>query len=166
MVCLVWMGYCYNLYSTTNYAPLKSNLYSLTVFTVVYWLIISYYPIAILFKNARPINDYGNEMIGNYTADEVKEIVNEVLATSNRREKPTVFILNSEVCIAFAMNIYLLDFIKRYNSISISREFFNHLTRNEIKAVLLHELGHFNGFIYSETKAVGLAHLFFMVLPM
>jgi Zn-dependent protease with chaperone function len=118
-----------------------------------------------MLKSAKTLDQYKENTIGNYSKEEISNIFDEVLATSNEGEKPTIYILDSEICNAFALNIYFLNFIKKLNSVSISKEFFKHSTADEIKAILFHEMGHFNGYIYTENKVISLSHWFFLILP-
>jgi Zn-dependent protease with chaperone function len=163
--CLLWILFCIYLYKTTGNAALKSNLYWLFITSFVIWYLITLRPMLKILRSAKRLEEFPDEKIGNYSKAELSRIFEEVLAISNNKEKPNIFILDIEVCNAFALNVVFLNFIKKLNSISISKVFFNHLTEDEIKAVLLHEMGHFNGYIYTENKVVSLSHWFFLILP-
>jgi Zn-dependent protease with chaperone function len=66
---------------------------------------------------------------------------------------------------AFVINIYLLNFISPANAVYITKKSFNCLTREEIKALLFHEMGHFNKYIYDENKILKSGLFLFLIMP-
>lgn len=165
IVCILWIILCYYIHKHTTNADLKSNLIELFFTSIIIWKMFTLMPLVNRLNNTKRIDQIKDDKIGNYSKAEIQELFLEVLAFSERKEKPTIYILDSEECNAFAINIYFLNFIQLFNSISISREFFYHLNKDEIKAILLHEMGHFNGYIYAENKVVNLFQSFFFIMP-
>ena len=98
------------------------------------------------------LSKYKEPQIGEFTIQDVRLLVDEVLDVSIINEKPEVYIWDIDMVNALVINIYLLNFLKPANAVYITKKSFTCLSREEMKAMLMHEMGHFNQYIFDENK--------------
>ena len=99
--------------------------------------------------NSEPLRDIKTKKIGKYSKNKIIEICEEIIKENfeNNEEIPSIYVVKGIGYNAFVMNSLLLDFIKKYNSITISKELFDDLDIDELKAIIAHEIGHFKRYI-------------------
>jgi hypothetical protein len=95
------------------------------------------------------LKDVKSNKIGRYRKDKVIKLFEQIIKENfaDNEEIPSIYIIKDIGGNAFAVNSLLLNFIKRLNSIIISRELFDCLSINELKAIIAHEIGHFKKYI-------------------
>jgi Zn-dependent protease with chaperone function len=165
IIAFCWLFFCLYMYLTTPMEKLQDSLLTFFIISVSVWVILSLSQIILLRLVSVPIDALKDEKIGNYSRDEIIAIANDVLNQSVKDEKPTVYVSNLDNANALVVNIYLLNFIKPANALYITRKCFEYLSKDEIKAILLHEMGHFNSFIYSGGRTMKFDMFFVIFMP-
>ncbi len=101
-----------------------------------------------------------DDTIGKYSAAEIKTLINEVFQPYKNREIPNIYVIYRGGTTATVSNSIIFNRIKALNAIFISKPLFHILEKNELKALISHELGHFYGY----TPPLGSARMFYFVL--
>ena len=109
--------------------------------------------------------DVKDARLGNFDVNAIREIVNEVLGATVTHERPEVYIMKVDAVIAMAVNVYLFNFIKMANALYIGYKSFSCLSKEELRALIYDEMGHFNKYMYAESNMLGLNLFYFMILP-
>jgi Zn-dependent protease with chaperone function len=162
---LLWAAFCIWQCLTTTNLVLKKYLFIFFCIALGLWFVIIVGQLLILKFISFKLSESKESIIGKFTIEEIRLLVDEVFKVSLTNEKPGLYILNLEVVNASAINIYLLNFIKPANAVYITKKSFNCLTREEIKAMLLHEMGHFNKYMYDESKILNIGLYLFFIMP-
>jgi Zn-dependent protease with chaperone function len=132
-------------------------LISVFIVLTLFWLQVSNY----LFLKKADIDSLDDDdPIGKYSAGEIKALIKEVFQPYKNQEIPNIYVLHSGETRAAVWNSLLFNRIKVLNAIFISKPLFHILEKNELKAIISHELGHFYGY----TSPLGRTRLFFFVL--
>ena len=92
------------------------------------------------------------ENIGKYSANEINELLCELLSQYVGLEQPTIYLIDELDANAFVVNSQFFNSIKPLNAIYISPNLFDLLEKEEIKAILSHELAHFYRYMYPASK--------------
>jgi len=157
--------FCIWQYFTTTNKTLQTYLFVFFCIAFCIWFFISAGNIFVLRFMSVPLEKVKEEKLGDYTLMEVKKLIDQVFAKSLINEKPQLYIVNMDNAFAAAADIYLLNFIKPFNAIYISKGCFRSLTLDEIEAVILHEMAHFNKYMYHEAKTFAIGVNMFLFLP-
>lgn len=164
LVGVLWFACCAYIYATTSNEHLKTSLTVFFWITICIWGIAAVFQLFVIAKTSIELDKISDERIGNFTTEEVRAMFKEVLDNTVLKENPTVYINSLNVYNAFAMNT-LFNFYKPINAIYMTRLCFDVLNREEILAILYHEMAHFNKYMYMESKTMSLGLLFFLILP-
>jgi Zn-dependent protease with chaperone function len=164
LVGVLWFACCAYIYASTSNEHLKSSLTVFFGIAICVWGIGAVSQLFVINKTSIPLDEISDERIGNFTIDEVRAMFKEVLDNTVLKENPTVYINSLSVYNAFAMNT-LFNFNRPTNAIYMTRKCFDVLNREEILAILYHEMAHFNKYMYMESKTLNLGTLFFLFLP-
>lgn len=111
------------------------------------------------------ISDVKSKTLGSYKHKRVMKLVDEVLHDNfhEGQEIPNVYIINNIGNNAFAVNSLLMNFIKKLNSITLSKNLFDMLSIPELKSVMAHEIGHFKRNIYIPDRIRFIPQLFLVL---
>jgi len=120
--------------------------------SVVIWLLTAVLPVFALRLRSRRLGRMPSGAIGSITVDELKTIVSDAEREFAGRGQPSVYILNDDIPNAMAINTLILDLVPASNAIYLSKGLLEHLDKDEIRAVYLHELAHFHGYMYDDTR--------------
>jgi Zn-dependent protease with chaperone function len=165
MFTLLWAAFCIWQYFTTSNLILKKSLFTFFCIALGLWFIIIIGQLIFFKLVSTNLSEFKEKQIGQFTIEEVRTLVDEVFKVSLTSEKPTLYIMNLEMVNAFAINIYMLNFLKPANAVYITINCFKCMTREEIKAMLLHEMGHFNKYIYDENKILNTGIFLLLIMP-
>ena len=160
-----WLLFCIYTYYATASASLQKWLGIFFVISLIAWFVFTLGQIFLLRILSTPLHSLREEKIGMYTRNELDTLVNEVFEHALENEKPSIYLLNLDAANALAVNIYLLNFIKPLNALYITRKCLECLERQELKAILYHEMGHFNGFMYAGSRTVKFSLFFVLFMP-
>ena len=158
-------AFCLWLYLFSGNEVLSKALFICFCIALGFWALVAIGLILLFRLLSTPLVQYKESQLGNYTVSEVRAILNGCIQEHKSHEQPELYIISMGAVNAFAVNIYLLNFLKPFNAIYISEKCFQNLLKEEIEALLLHELGHFNQYIYDETKFMNIGNVLFMVMP-
>lgn len=134
------------------------------VFSIIFFLIIVF------------ISSYGNilflkkirletlDTIGKYTRDEIKDLISEIFAEINKREKPNIYIISSSTVNAFVTES-IIKGIPPLNGLYLSEDLFTNLKLEELKSVIYHELGHYYYFMNPFSKNILPLDIFSVLFP-
>ena len=164
-ICLFWAACCVFIYSISSDPLLKKSMSIFSIITLGLWCLLIVTQVLVLKLTSIELGKISTEKIGKYSIDEVNEIINEIFLRAATREKPTVYINKMDAINAMVFNIYLFNFIKSANAIFITEKCFNVLDKEEIKAIIYHEMGHFNRYIYEESKKMNLGIYILLIMP-
>lgn len=162
---LLWAAFCIWQYFTTSNVSFKKSLFIFFCIALGLWFIIIVGQLIIQQLISVKLSEVKDASIGNFTIQEVQSLVDEVFKVSLTNEKPELYIMNIEAVNALAINIYLFNFIKPANAVYISKKSFNCMTKDELKAMILHEMGHFNKYMYDEMKILNIGIFLFFLMP-
>ena len=158
-------AFCLWLYLFSGNEVLSKALFICFCIALGFWALVAIGQVLVFRLFSTPFAQYKKSQLGNYTVSEVRAILNGCIQEHKSHEQPELYIISLGLVNAFAVNIYLLNFLKPFNAIYISEKCFTCLVKEEIEALLLHELGHFNQYIYDETKFMNIGNILFMVMP-
>lgn len=79
--------------------------------------------------------------------DEVDSLARTVASRFGSTEAPNLYVAIDKQANALTANSMLLGFVPRYNAIFLNSYLFRALSREELRAVLVHELAHFHRYI-------------------
>lgn len=105
------------------------------------------------------LKDSNENHIGNYSKDELLNIIQEILKPNKLKELPKIYIFSGKEADVSTMNSLFLNFIKFLNAIFISSIVFHLLNKKELKAIMGHELGHFYKYQLHLERAIELIYL-------
>lgn len=103
--------------------------------------------------------------IGKYTVSEIQNIVKSLFKEYGKREIPNIYIYKSKEAELFVNNSLIFNFFRPFNAIYISSVTFHILEKDELKALISHELGHFYQYTMPLDRASSLLQLFIGLLP-
>ena len=88
----------------------------------------------------------------NYSKQEIINLIRPILQEYKNKEIPAIYILKLKILNAITIDTYLVNFFKPFNAVYITESMFAYLTKDEIRAILYHELGHFYRYIYADMR--------------
>ncbi len=135
---LILSGYVFFLFFR-DYYP-KINF-------VYFTILVSYIYLGLLFSDSfeligTPLERVPSEHFLKYTKSELKEILEEVCSDFNLSPPLNMYISKSKRANALVLRSSLFYFIPIFNSVSITLYLVNTLDRDELKAILAHEVSH------------------------
>lgn len=163
---LLWISAFIALHFLTSNEVLKQAIVRAFLYATGFWLFMNLLKQLVVYRllSVR-LADVKDARLGNFDVNEIREIVNEVLDATATHERPEVYIMKVDAVNAMAVNVYLLNFIKMANALYIGDKSFSCLSKEELKALIYHEMGHFNKYMYAESNMLGLNLFYFMILP-
>jgi Zn-dependent protease with chaperone function len=87
---------------------------------------------------------------GHVSASQLAAMVEDAGREFEGREQPAVYVLRAQAANACAINARYLDILAPFNAVYITTGLLARLDREEVRAVLLHELAHFHRYIYAD----------------
>lgn len=95
------------------------------------------------------LKDVKSKKIGRYNKNKIIKLFDMIIKENfeENEEIPSIYLIKDVGGNAFVINSLLLNFIKGFNAIIISRELFDCLNIDELKAIIAHEIGHFKKYI-------------------
>ena len=96
------------------------------------------------FIESTHLNDTDSGALGNFSKNELEKLVREVCESFNETEIPKIYVVDSKDAGAWVMNVDILNWVRPWNAIYLTRYFLNCLNRQELKALLAHEMCHFS----------------------
>ena len=153
------------LYFITSNLILKKSLFIFFCIALSLWFVIIIGKLLFLKLFSVKLSKFKEPQIGQFTIQDVRLLVDEVLDVSIINEKPEVYIWDIDMVNALVINIYLLNFLKPANAVYITKKSFTCLSREEMKAMLMHEMGHFNQYIFDENKILNIGLFLFFFMP-
>lgn len=163
----VWIslaGICLLLFFVYRYFDIYNR--HVSVFIPVVHFALFLFQFVLFFAAAfERISDVRSKTLGSYKHKRVMELVDEVLRDNfhEGQEIPNVYIINNIGNNAFAVNSLLMNFIKKLNSITLSKNLFDMLSIPELKSVMAHEIGHFKRNIYIPDRIRFIPQLFLVL---
>ena len=99
--------------------------------------------------NSELLKDVKSNKIGRYKKNKIIKLWDKIIKENfeDNEEIPSIYLIEGVGNNAFVINSLLLNFIKGFNSIKISKELFDYLSIDELKAIIAHEIGHFKKYI-------------------
>jgi Zn-dependent protease with chaperone function len=164
IVSMLWFICCAYLYVTTDVEGFKSLLKVFFGIAIGLWLLVAMFQLYVIENTSIELSKVSDSQVGNFSITEIRAMFQEVMDNSVIRENPTVYLSSLDMCNAFAINT-LFYFYKPTNAIYMTRKCFEVLTREEILAILYHEMAHFNRYMYMEGRTMNVGMYFFMLLP-
>ena len=161
---MLWFICCAYLYVTTDVEGFKSLLKVFFGIAIGLWLLVAMFQLYVIENTSIELSKVSDSQVGNFSITDIRAMFQEVLDNSVIRENPTVYLSSLDMCNAFAINT-LFYFYKPTNAIYMTRKCFEVLTREEILAILYHEMAHFNRYMYMEGRTMNVGMYFFMLLP-
>ena len=156
---------CLWLYLFSGNHVLSKALFICFCIALGFWVLVVSKSTLLFWLFSTPLAQHKKSQLGNYTVSEVRDILNGCIQKHKSHEQPALYIISLDIVNAFAINIYMLNFLKPFNAIYIFEKCFSCMSKKEIEALLLHELGHFNKYIYDENKFLSIGNILFMVMP-
>ena len=162
---LLWAAFCIWQYFTTSNLIFKKSLFAFFCIALGLWFIVIVGQLLLYKLVSTKLSKCNDALIGKFTIEEIRLLIDEVFKVSLINEKPELYIVDLDLVNAFVINIYLLNFISPANAVYITKKSFSCLTREEIKSMLFHEMGHFNKYMYDENKILNIGLYLFIVMP-
>jgi Zn-dependent protease with chaperone function len=162
---ILWAAFCIWLYFTTTNDTLKNSIFIFFCIALGLWFVIILGQTLLFRFISVKLSRVKETQIGKYSTEEIRQLIEKAISKSLAKEKPEVYILGLNYVNAFAINISLFNFIKFLNAVYISKKCFSSLTKDEIEALVLHEMGHFNKYQYSEMKLLNLGLYLYLIMP-
>ena len=103
--------------------------------------------VGLLGGEAHRLEEAPEELRGALEPEEVEALVETVAQRFRRKAKPNLYVAIDQAANAFAANSMLFNFIPRYNAILLNSYLVRALTRDQLRAILVHELAHFYRYI-------------------
>lgn len=147
-----FIAFCAWQYFTTSNSSFRLSLLIFFSIAMGIWLFITAGQILLTRLISVPLSKVKEKKLGKYSGEDVQMLLEKVFSKSLINEKPQVYIANIDIAFAMAADIYLFNFIKPFNAIYISKGSFCNLSLDEIEALILHEMAHFNHYMYHEAK--------------
>ncbi|MGM0508229.1 MAG: M48 family metalloprotease [Fusobacteriota bacterium] len=101
--------------------------------------------------------------IGKYSYDELLEITNECFLEINNKEIPTIYIIPDKIGSPAVIDSMFFNIIKPFNAIYIPEYIFYILKKEEIQAIIGHEIGHFYHYINPISRSIFIFYLFLVL---
>lgn len=163
---LLWVSAFIALHFLTSNELLKQAIVRTFLYATGFWFLMNLLKQLLLYRllSVR-LSVVKDARIGNFDVSEIRQVVDEVLSNTVTRERPEVFIMKVDTVNAMAVNVYLFNFIKMANALYVGNKSFSCLNKEELKALLYHEMGHFNKYMYTESNMLGLNLFYFLILP-
>jgi|GEM_PF-5717132 len=98
------------------------------------------------------LKDHPGNRIGRFSKKRIIREIDDILSEFSGREKPSIFIIQSKALGPFTIDTLGLNSFNKLNAIYLPEYIFSIMTMEEVKAIILHELGHFNRYIYPLNK--------------
>lgn len=159
------IAFCIWQYFNTTNKSLQTSLFVFFCIAMGIWFFISAGQVILLRLMSVPLENAKEQDLGDFSLIDVRKLLDKVFAKSLINEKPQLYIVNMDKAFAAAADIHLLNFIKPFNAIYISKGCFRNLTLDELEAMILHEMAHFNKYMYHEAKTIGIGLNLFLFLP-
>jgi Zn-dependent protease with chaperone function len=99
--------------------------------------------VGLLGGEAHRLEEAPEDLRGALEPEEVETLVKTVARRFRRKAKPNLYVAIDQAANALAANSMLLNFIPRYNAIFLNSYLVRALTRDQLRAILVHELAHF-----------------------
>jgi len=106
-----------------------------------------------------------DKKVGAFSHKQILSILDETLKEFKNREIPNIYITDTIDANAFVTDSLLFNFIKPLNAVYISKKLFSVLGRDELKAIISHELGHFYAYMSPVARVSFVPSLFSAILP-
>ena len=131
-------------------------------YPLIHLLLFAAKYIILLFLGEELLKDVKSKKIGRYNKNKIVKLCDKIIKENfeDNEEIPSIYLVKDLGYNAFAINSLFLNFIKGFNSIAISRELFDHLKIDELKAIIAHEIGHFKKYISITDRAPFIPLLF------
>jgi Zn-dependent protease with chaperone function len=156
---------CLWLYLFSGNEVLSKALFICFCIALGFWALVAVGQILLFRLLSIPLAAYKGSNLGGHSISGVQTMLDQSIGKHAGKELPTVYVLQLDIVNAFAVNIYLFNSFRAFNAIYISEKCFQCLSKEELEALLLHELGHFNTYSYDETKFMNIGNILFMVMP-
>ena len=91
-----------------------------------------------------PVDNAPKDQLGEYTPEQIKQLVAEVCRSYKEHEIPNIYIIDTMEGQAAVVNVDGLNFIKPWNAVYLSPYILYNLDPDELKSVLAHEMCHFS----------------------
>lgn len=91
--------------------------------------------------------------IGSISRRDLQAIIADAERAFPGREQPAVYILQSSMPNAMAVNTRYADILPPFNAIYLTRPLLEALNKDEIRAVYMHELAHFHRYTYADARS-------------
>lgn len=158
------IGVCAFIYFCTDIEKVRNALLISAAVGLALWFFIIAWQILSLYSASVRIEKADSKMTGNYSVEEIRELVSSVINEFKNKEIPNIYILDSKIVNAYAVDTWLVNFIRPFNAVYISKRAFECMSEGELKATLLHELGHFYRYDYAGNR-LRIPRFLFMSLP-
>jgi Zn-dependent protease with chaperone function len=163
---LLWIAAFIALYFITANDQLKQAIVRAFLYATGFWFLMNFLKQLVVYRlMSVRLSDVKDARLGNFEVSEVRDMVNEVLHSTATHERPEVYIMKIDAVNAMAVNVYLFNFIRMANALYVGDKSFSCLSKGELKAMLHHEMAHFNKYMYTESNMLGLNLFYFLVLP-
>lgn len=163
---LLWIACFFVLFFFTSNEHLKQAILNAFLYATGIWFLLNIVKQLLLYRLiSSNLENLKDARVGNFSVMEIRQLVNEVFDASPGKERPAIYIMKTDIVNALAVNVYLFDFIKMANALYVGDKSFSCLNKEELRAMLLHEMGHFNKYTYTESNTFGLNLYYFMFLP-
>jgi Zn-dependent protease with chaperone function len=163
---LLWIAAFIALYFITANDQFKQAVVRAFLYATGFWFLMNFLKQLVVYRlMSVRLSDVKDARLGNFDVSEVREMVNEVLHSTATHERPEVYIMKIDAVNAMAVNVYLFNFIRMANALYVGDKSFSCLSKGELKAMLHHEMAHFNKYMYTESNMLGLNLFYFLVLP-
>jgi len=118
-------------------------------YPVVHFVLILLQSLGLFLIHLQLPKRYRGDRIGRYKKNKVIKLCDGMIAENfeTGQEVPAIYLANHIGNNAFAINSLLMNFIKKFNAIAISKELFEYLNENELRAIIAHEIAHFKKYI-------------------
>lgn len=163
---LMWIALFIAIYALSHNEQLKRSILNAFMVATSLWFLMNVLKQLIIYRFLSvKLADVKEARVGDFEVSEIRQIVSEVFDKTGAQEIPEVYIIKFDAVNALAVNVYLFNFIKMANALYVGDKSFSCLNREELKALLYHEMGHFNKYMYAESKMLGLNLFYFLILP-
>jgi Zn-dependent protease with chaperone function len=106
-------------------------------------------------RDEHPLHSAPAELLGTYTRETVAELVQDASSRFPPGEQPAVFVRESRLANAGANNSWLFDHLPHHNAIFLHSHVLHAFDREELRAIVLHELSHFHRHMEPASRNVG-----------
>jgi Zn-dependent protease with chaperone function len=93
------------------------------------------------------IDEYNWDPIGNFSKNDLSILLNLIFKEFKNQELPAIYIIRDKLTSPFVIDTYLFNFKKNVNAIYLPEYLFFILNTEELKSIILHEIGHFKKYM-------------------